>query len=66
MQITFNNKQLFIDNNLTLQALLEQEHIDLYGIAVTVNSDIVPRAKIKDFIVQEGMVIDVFTLVAGG
>lgn len=66
MQIVFNNNRLSIVSQLTLAELLQQQGIAMDTIAVTVDNDIVPRAKIKDFIVQDGMVVDVFTLVAGG
>lgn len=66
MQIVFNNNRLSIVSQLTLAELLQQQGIAMDAIAVTVDNDIVPRAKIKDFIVQDGMVVDVFTLVAGG
>ncbi len=66
MQIVFNNNRLSIVSQLTLAELLQQQGIAMDAIAVAVDNDIVPRAKIKDFIVQDGMVVDVFTLVAGG
>lgn len=66
MQIVLNGQDHKVDPSTNLTSLLSALSIALDGTAVAVNDEIVPKSKFNDFILEEGMRVDIFSLVAGG
>ena len=66
MQIKFNGKLQEISNEMSLQQFLTERGIPADGTACAVNEEIVAKAGWADFMLQDGMQVYVFSLVAGG
>ncbi len=66
MQIMFNQEPVELTAPLSLQDFLSQHGIQAAGTACAVNEEIVPKSQWSDFMLAEGMKLDVFSLVAGG
>lgn len=66
MQITVNGKKQDADEELSLTELVRQISDRSTGIAVALNSEVVPRGNWSDTAVRAGDRIDVVTAVQGG
>ena len=66
MQITMNGERREIAGPTTVADLLAQCQLPVRGVAVEVNSQLVPRARHAEQLVQEGDWLEVVTLVGGG
>ncbi len=66
MKVTFTGEPLEIGAGTTLGQVFKEKGIGLDGTAAAVNDAIVPKAGFDTYELQEGMRLDVFTLVAGG
>ena len=66
MQITVNGKQQDADEGLSLTELVGRITDRSTGIAVALNSEVVPRGSWSDTAVRAGDRIDVVTAVQGG
>lgn len=66
MKITFNGQLIEVDSGTTLLSFVTQHGIELEGCAASVDERIVPKSTWSEFVLEEGMNLDVFTLVAGG
>jgi sulfur carrier protein len=67
MKVELNNKEFEIENNSSLQLLLEQSNnIIKPGIAVAVNNSVIPRTKWNDYFLNEDDKIIIIKAVCGG
>ena len=66
MQITVNGKHQDADEGLSLTELVARISDRSTGIAVALNSEVVPRGSWSDTAIQAGDRIDVVTAVQGG
>ena len=66
MKIIFNGEELELQKSLSLLDFIKAQGLPIDGTACAVNENIIPKSKWQDFILQENMQLDVFTLVAGG
>ena len=66
MKISFNGEPHDVDETTTISKILEHFEIDRRQVAVEVNLEIVPRADLDKYVLQEGDRIEVVTLVGGG
>lgn len=66
MQVMVNDQAHEIADGLTLSELISSLNIALDGTAIAVNDEIVPKSSFDDFVLNAGMQIDIFSLVAGG
>lgn len=66
MQIIFNNQSVELTEGTTLEAFISQKNIKSEGSAAAVDEEIVPKKQWGNFVLHDGMRLDVFSLVAGG
>ena len=70
MKIIFNTKELEIKNSKLIDVLQELDIIsapdDVYGIAVSVNENIIAKSDYPVFELKENDQLDVFYMMAGG
>ena len=68
MTITMNGKTRHTAESLTLIALLRDNGIteDIAGVAVAVNSTVVPKSKWSELRLSDGDMIEVINAVQGG
>ncbi len=66
MKIVFNGKERQAREGQTLLELCDELGIKAEGAAAACSGEIVPKGSWKDFVLKDGMEIDVFSLVAGG
>ncbi|MGN0908040.1 MAG: sulfur carrier protein ThiS [Succinivibrio sp.] len=66
MKITFNGKEREVAKGQTLLELCQELGIKPEGAAAACGGEIVPKGSWKGFVLEDGMEIDVFSLVAGG
>ena len=66
MKIITNGTSLEIKENLSLSILISELKLETKTIAAAVDEQIVPKKNWENFILKEGMNLDIFNLVAGG
>jgi sulfur carrier protein len=68
MTVTVNGKRTSAADSVTLATLLQENGIDANtdGVAVALNSIVVPRSKWMDVRLSDGDVIEVINAVQGG
>jgi sulfur carrier protein len=66
MQITLNGQPQQATDDISLTELIGQVSDRTSGIAVALNSDVVPRSSWPDTTVRDGDRVDVVTAVQGG
>ncbi len=66
MKIIYNGTSLEIKENLSLSILISELKLETKTIAAAVDEQIVPKKNWENFILKEGMNLDIFNLVAGG
>lgn len=66
MKIIYNGKSLEIKENLSLSIFISELKLETKTIAAAVDEQIVPKKNWENFILKEGMNLDIFNLVAGG
>ncbi|HDT5674694.1 TPA: sulfur carrier protein ThiS [Klebsiella variicola] len=66
MQIWFNDEPLACADNLSVSALLTQLEQLQPGVALALNQHILPRDRWEDHLLQEGDLILLFQVIAGG
>jgi sulfur carrier protein len=64
--ILVNGEQTKLAPRSTVRELLAELAIDERGVAVAVDSEVVPRAEWDSFLVDDGARIEVLTAVQGG
>lgn len=66
MKIIYNGTSLEIKENLSLSIFISELKLETKTIAAAVDDQIVPKKNWENFILKEGMNLDIFNLVAGG
>jgi sulfur carrier protein len=66
MKINYNGTELEVKNSLTLASFISEMKLESRTIAAAVNEQIVPKKNWNTFILEDGMTVDIFNLVAGG
>lgn len=66
MKIIYNNQETEISEGMTLADFIAAKAIPVQGSAAAVDEEIVPKKQWQDFVLKDGMRLDVFSLVAGG
>lgn len=66
MKIIYNGTSLEIKENLSLSIFISELKLETKTIAAAVDEQIVPKKNWENFILKEGMNLDIFNLVAGG
>lgn len=66
MRVTVNDDEIHVDGGTSLAALLARLGFGEKGIAVAVNSAVVPRSGWEDAAVPDGARIEVVAAVQGG
>ena len=66
MTIVFNGQPREAEEDTTIAGLLESLDLPVQRVAVEVNMELVPRERHQEYLLQDGDVIEVVTLVGGG
>lgn len=66
MELEVNGERHEVEEGTTLAQLLQELKFTPNGTAVSVNDAIVPKGSWAEFVLAQGMKVDVFSLVAGG
>lgn len=66
MKIIYNGTALEIQENLSLSIFISELKLETKTIAAAVDEQIVPKKNWDNFILKDGMNLDIFNLVAGG
>ena len=66
MKIVYNHNEIEIKEDLSLKEFVDQQNFKDSALAAAVDDTIVPKKEWADFILKEGMNLDIFNLVAGG
>lgn len=66
MEITINNTPVTIDEEITLEQLLERRGIPAKGIAVAINNRVVARSAWATTPITEGAKLTIIQAVCGG
>ena len=66
MQCTVNGESKAIEDGTTIEQLIEQLGLAASICAAEVDKKIVPKRERSTFAIQEGMTIEIVTLVGGG
>lgn len=66
MKLIYNNTETELAEGTTLETFIKDRGIAVQGSAAAVDEEIVPKTQWKDFVLKDGMHLDVFSLVAGG
>ena len=66
MQITLNGIEETVDEQGTLEGLLDRLDLQPVRVAVELNEDIVPRTRYANTKIQPGDQIEIVTFVGGG
>ena len=66
MKVYLNNKEIELENNSTIQLLLEQTEFINPGIAVAVNNTLIQRAKWDEYFLNDNDKITIIKAVCGG
>ena len=65
MQIFLNGKPLTVDDNISIDQLLER--LSLKGrLAIEINQNILPRSKYHNYLIQANDTIEIIHAVGGG
>jgi sulfur carrier protein len=67
MEVKFNGKALFLDEQLCVQELIKRVAPDLDGkVAVAINKEVIPKSSWQSHKITEGDVIEIVTIAQGG
>jgi thiamine biosynthesis protein ThiS len=66
MEITFNGKPCELPQNISIQELLDQLHLDGLQVVVEHNRNIVTRQRLADIHLHHGDTLEVIHFVGGG
>lgn len=66
MRVTVNGRPFDVEPGTTLLEFLEAQDLDFRGIAVARNDEIVPRSNLGDVRLENGDVLEIIRVVAGG
>lgn len=66
MKITVNGKELSINPDTTLDALLEELKIEEQGMAVELNMEVVPKSRYKETLIKNNDTLEIIRMTGGG
>lgn len=66
IEIVVNGETKQVEAGLSLKELLSKLGFQLDGTAAAVNEQVVPKSTFDSFKLENGMKVDIFSLVAGG
>ena len=66
MQIIINGQKKQIDDDLTINNLLQQLRVDICQVAVEKNAEIIPRSNYEIVQLADGDVVELVEFVGGG
>ena len=66
MRIRLNGESREFPGPLTVQALLDELHIDGRLVAVELNLDVIRRARYADTVIQEDAEVEIVAFIGGG
>ena len=64
--VLINGKEIVLENEVSLYDFLKENEFDPAFVAVEVNEELVKRENFKNFYVQDGYKVEVFSFVGGG
>ena len=64
--VLINDKEVKIENEISLYEFLKENKFDPRFVAVEVNQELVKRENFKNFLVKDGYKVEVFSFVGGG
>ncbi|RZD17369.1 MAG: sulfur carrier protein ThiS [Candidatus Acididesulfobacter guangdongensis] len=66
MLIYVNDKEINLNENLTIAQLIDTLNLNIKSTAAAVNKEIVPKAKYAEFILKDKDRLDLVTIAPGG
>jgi sulfur carrier protein len=66
MLIYVNDKEINLNENLTLAQLIDSLNLNIKSTAAAVNKEIVPKAQYSEFILKDKDKLDLVTIAPGG
>ncbi|MDO5055309.1 MAG: sulfur carrier protein ThiS [Pasteurella oralis] len=66
MEIYLNDAKLNLEQNLSIQQLIELQKLNQQGLAIAVNQQILPRSEWSTYQLQANDRLTVFRAIAGG
>jgi sulfur carrier protein len=66
MLIYVNDKEINLNENLTITQLIDSLNLNIESTAAAVNKEIVPKAKYAEFILKDKDRLDLVTIAPGG
>ena len=66
MKITVNGKELSVNPDTTLNALLEELKIEEQGMAVELNMEVVPKSRYKETLIKNNDTLEIIRMTGGG
>lgn len=66
MKIRLNGQECEIENGLTLEGLLNRLSINPGRVAIEVNLEVIKKDRYKDYILNEGDIVEIVNFVGGG
>lgn len=66
MKITVNGKELSINPDTTLSALLEELKIEEQGMAIELNMEVVPKSRYKEILIKNNDTLEIIRMTGGG
>ncbi|MFD1805977.1 sulfur carrier protein ThiS [Pasteurella oralis] len=66
MEIYLNDAKLNLEQNLSIQQLIELQKLNQQGLAIAVNQQVLPRSEWSTYQLQANDRLTVFRAIAGG
>lgn len=66
MKITVNGKELSVNPDTRLNALLEELKIEEQGMAVELNMEVVPKSRYKETLIKNNDTLEIIRMTGGG
>ena len=66
MKITFNQKSLVLEGEISLECLLAELSVSTKYIAIEVNKIIIPKSEYTKYLLKENDIVEVINAVGGG
>ena len=66
ISITVNGDKLKIEEDSTIEILLELLNITPVRLAIEINGEVIPRSEILEKVLQEGDILEIVKAIGGG
>lgn len=66
MKITVNGKELSVNPDITLTALIEEFEIEEQGMAIELNMEVVPKSRYKETLIKNNDTLEIIRMTGGG